>query len=529
MIRLSANQIGVLFPAFAMVDNQAMVQECGPSLRRLFPALNAGEFLFDHFACTAWERNPNLDYWVENGGPIQLHSRDDKFVLAGTVLRSGLSYLFALNHVPAARSLTDLNLNIADFGHTDPIVAAYLQIGVLNGLLEETKENALDLAQERGRSVELVNRIKSSAGFLAHDFNNLNSIIELNCLNALKAGHLPKDQEHRIRIILDSVTRSIEITKALMIVAKQKNDSGFDEDIDDLIRENWPYFRMIAGPQTKLLSDLNIGPLRMKISRNGLVNCLTSILMNAREALDGNAGTVSITTRFDQSAGTILIEVSDTGFGMAPSVLEAAFEPFFSTKETGNGIGLASVMDFARELGGDSDLSSVPGEGTQVRIRLPVKPGAANGREEGAAGIPDYQELGSREAGGLRILLVEDEPYALEALAELLVDEGYQVVPAISASAALTEIAAQPFDLLLTDVIMPGTDGLTLATEASRLRPGLKVIMMSGYMPEYLEMKPEWLFIRKPLDVDVLRALINSTDIRQLNHKESSDCDSAGQ
>ena len=510
MIDLSIKQIGVLFPAFILVDGEAIVQECGPSLRRLFPALSAGEFLFDHFTSPAWDRDPCLDSLVKDGGPIQLHSSAGKYVLAGAVLKSGVSFLFALSHMPTALSLSEINLNIADFAHSDPIVAAYLQIGVLISLLEETKANAFDLVKERERSLELVSRIKSSAGFLAHDFNNLNSIIELNCLNALKAGHLADHQDHRIRVILDSVNRSIEITKALMVVAKQKNDSGFAEDIDELIRENWPYFRMIAGPRTALISDLSIGPLPIKLSRNGLINCLTSLLMNAREALDGNAGTVSISTRLDRETGMVIIEVADTGFGMDSSVLEAAFEPFFSTKETSNGVGLASVMDFAREMGGNSDLTSVPGEGTQVRIRLPANLGLGDRADEERP-LGSVRQKQRSAADGLSILLVEDEPYALEALAELLIDEGYHVVPTNSANAAISALAEENFELLLTDVIMPGTDGMELAKEACRIQPDIRVMLMSGYMPEYLEMRPEWLFIRKPLDVDVLRSLIGST------------------
>jgi len=95
MIELSAEQYGVLFPAFILVDDQAVVQQCGPSIRRLIPDLAEGTPLLDHFGSPAWDRNPSLDYWAESGGPIWFHSSDGKFVLAGVACRSGKHFLFA--------------------------------------------------------------------------------------------------------------------------------------------------------------------------------------------------------------------------------------------------------------------------------------------------------------------------------------------------------------------------------------------------------------------------------------------------
>lgn len=510
MIELSCSQLGALFPAFVIVDKHLVVSEAGPSLLRLMPELAPGTHLSDHFGQDALGRHPSLDFWAETGSTIQLESLDSRIVLMGSVLRVGQEYLLALNHAPKVETLSDVALSITDFAHSDPMVGAYMQIGVLKGLLEETKANALDLVRERQRSEELVGRIKSSAGFLAHDFNNLNSIIELNCLNALKAGNLPPDQERRIRVILDSVDRSIEITKALTIVSKQKNDSGLTEDIDEIIRENWPYFRMIAGPRTTLLSDLRLGGIKTSVSRNGLVNCLTSLLMNAREAMAGEAGSVMISSQVDRADGHIVILVADTGPGMDSSVLETAFEPFFSTKEGSYGVGLASVLDFAHEMGGDVSMTSAPGAGTKVRIWMPL-PGMLEGPKDLSTSGEASKTSGDGEpAEAVRsILVVEDEPYALEALSELLTDEGYAVTPALSAEEALAALDRVSFSVLLTDVVMPGMDGLALAERACRLQPKLKVVMMSGFMPEFLEMKQDWLFIRKPLDVDVLVASVN--------------------
>jgi signal transduction histidine kinase/CheY-like chemotaxis protein len=507
MIELSLLQLAQLFPAYVLVDQNARIVKVGPSVDRLIPGLVAGTCLFDHLKPEPDGGLCELERFADRHDVIHLRSMDGRFALAGQVLRFKAGYMIALSHAPFAASLAELPLSIEDFSCSDPAVPTYLQIGILQSLLEESRETAIDLARERERSVELVDRIKLSAGFLAHDLNNLHSIIELNCINALKAGLLPSDQEHRIKVILESVNRSIEATKALTIVAKQKNDSGLPEDIDELIRESWPYFRMIVGARVTLMNDLKIGPVKIELSRNGLINSLTSLLMNSREALAA-AGTAKIATWIDHETGCVQIEVSDTGAGMDPAVLETAFEPFFSTKGTGTGLGLVSVIEFAREAGGDAQIHSAPGRGTTVVITLPLVQSArtASPLPASQAEAPDVADW--RPSSAVRVLVVEDEPYALEALTELLEDEGYDVTPAISAAEALAELDKARFNVLLTDVLMPECDGMQLATRAGQLDARMNIILMSGYMPEFLNMQPEWLFIRKPLDVDVLRSLI---------------------
>lgn len=508
MIVLAKRHFGVLFPAHVIVDRQQAVESVGPSLARLMPEVVTGDRLFDHFSPPPGAREPDFADLARRGKPLQLHSRSGGLVLAGMVVETQGGFALALSHTPAALSIEEGSLRIDDFAGSDPTVPSMLQIAILKSLLEETQDMAADLARERKRSDELVGRIKDSASYLAHEFNNVNSIIELNCISALKAGRLSTDQEHRIRAILESANRAIEMSKALSTVAKQKNDSAMIEDVDEIIHENWPYFQMIAGARTELLGNLNASPYALRISRNGLVNCLTNLIMNSREAFGGNRGTIRIATWIDESAGLLLVEVGDNGMGMEEGVLKTAFEPFFTTKEEASGMGLASVMDFAREMGGKAILESIRDQGTTVTLSLPIDLSQTLPAKQPEA-APVTADAASRQpAAPARILLVDDEPFALEALEELLVDVGLAVRSAGSGSDALAALEAESFDVLLTDVVMPDLDGPALATRAMQVRPGIKVIMMSGYMPEFIAMQPEWLFIRKPLDLDLLMELI---------------------
>lgn len=510
MITLSLKQFARLFPAYVILDLQGRIVGIGPSISRLFPDLEQGAYLFDHLVSTNEGGVAELERCLQDAEAITLRSQDGRFIMAGMVLECPQGYMIGLSHAPFAANLADLPLSLADFARSDPAVPNYMQLGMLQGLLDETRENAADLARERERIADLVSRIRSSAGFLAHDFNNLHSIIELNCLNALNAGTLPPDQARRISVILEAVSRSIEATKALTIVSEQKNDSGLPEDIDELIRENWPYFRMIAGAHVNLGQNLQLGPIEVKVSRNGLINCLTSLLMNAREAMSG-AGSIDIITEIDHDAQEVRVVVADTGSGMDNSVLAMAFEPFFSTKGRGTGMGLASVIDFARDAGGDALIHSQVGQGTRVEVKLPL--GQVVDQDAPEQRLPAGQTANlpagpASEPAPIRILVVEDEEYALEALAELLECEGYAVTPVLNAKAALQELEKGRFDVLLTDVVMPGSNGQSLATQAGLIDPSLNIILMSGYIPDLLELKPEWLFVRKPLDVKILRNLI---------------------
>jgi CheY-like chemotaxis protein len=180
----------------------------------------------------------------------------------------------------------------------------------------------------------------------------------------------------------------------------------------------------------------------------------------------------------DLKAGQyVLIAVSDSGFGMSAQTIERAFEPFFTTKETGKGtgLGLSQVYGFIKQSGGHVKIYSEPGEGTSIKLYLPRHDG-----EEAAA--PQMDTAGSDQGRGETILVVEDDEGVRQYASEILRDLNYQVIEAKDSAAALRLLEAdKKFDLLLTDVVLPGKNGRQLADEVLRRHPGVKVIFMTGY------------------------------------------------
>ena len=204
----------------------------------------------------------------------------------------------------------------------------------------------------------------------------------------------------------------------------------------------------------------------------------------------------------------IAIRIADDGPGMNESLLSRAFEPLFSSKPNGSGLGLASVRNFAVETGGDVWLESVHGEGATVYLHLPVvdQPADDDGLQTHAV-PPTNLDPAEKQ----KILLVEDEPYALEALAEMLEGEGYAVTPCRTSDDAMMALEQDAYHLLITDIVMPGKDGTEIARRARAGQPSIKIVLMSGYMPDSTSFEPGWMFLRKPMDSGELLKLISAS------------------
>jgi CheY-like chemotaxis protein len=216
---------------------------------------------------------------------------------------------------------------------------------------------------------------------------------------------------------------------------------------------------------------------------------LLNLALNARDAMpNGGKLTIEISNAYldeeycRQHDGIthgqyVLIAITDNGVGMSAETVEKAFEPFFTTKETGKGtgLGLSQVYGFMKQSGGHVKIYSERGDGTTIKLYLP--------RHDGDdATIPQSDEGGSDRGNGETILIVEDDDGVRQYASEILRDLNYQILEARDSATALRLLDAdKPFDLLLTDVVLPGKNGRELATEIERRRPGIKVIFMTGY------------------------------------------------
>jgi CheY-like chemotaxis protein len=327
----------------------------------------------------------------------------------------------------------------------------------------------------------------------------------------------PEDAKSR-RSVANALTgaeRAAALTQRLLAFSRRQPLEPKPVDINRLIGDMTDLLRRTLGETIKVRTDLELDIPTALADVNQLENALLNLAINARDAmpegghLEVATGVVEVDEASANEAklapGTyVRIAVKDDGIGMSPEVVKRAVEPFFTTKEVGQGtgLGLSMVYGFARQSGGDLSLRSVEGQGTTIELFLPRSTAAA---QVNAASGPSMLPRGRGEV----ILVCEDDAdvrqFSIETLAEL----GYQVVEARDADAALAKLAGPDrVDLLFTDVVLPGgKTGADLAREARELRPGLSILLTSGYARSALDdvdVSPAFEMIAKPFSVERL-------------------------
>ena len=391
----------------------------------------------------------------------------------------------------------------------------------LNELLEERIAEALaerDTAQAALARAQKLEALGQLTGGVAHDFNNLLTVV-IGALDMITRH--PEDAARRGRMVeaaLSAAHRGERLTQQLLAFARRQPLKTERLEIDALLRDGKGLLARAVGEAVDFKVVLGAPGLHAHVDPVQLEAALMNLTVNARDAVDGG-GTVRIETRrceitegqVEETAGGdyICISVHDTGVGMDSATLARVFEPFFTTKPVGKGtgLGLSQVYGFARQSGGGASIDSQPGKGSTVRLYLPIDHTAAD-----AADAADAQAAVDETGDALDVLLVEDDAAVAELVSEMLKDLGHRVRHAPDAKAALEILETPaPVGLLLTDLVMPGgKNGVELAREAIRKRPGLPVILSSGYSGDTLgpaEQAP-WPLLRKPYARDGLTAVI---------------------
>lgn len=521
-LEIGSDRLAELFPAYILVDCTGSILACGPSLARQMPQLTAGSLLTDHFSCGGAADCASFPELSRAGTRLELRSHDARIFLTGSLLDTAPNYLLAVRHLPPRFSLKANDLQMSDFGPDDPTVAGMLLVGLQQAMLEDSLEIARELGRERQRSAELFHHFSRVAGYMAHDFNNLLSIIQLNS-NRIAGEATSTAQTKRLaKMICETTERGSEISHSLMTLSHQRQDARTILEPDKIVINNLQFFKTIVGPRVKIELSLNAAGRLVEVSRIGLINSLINLIVNARDAMpDGGSILISTDVRSNTersasehggaadtivSCNQIVIVVSDSGSGMSDEVLANAFKPLFSSKTGGNGLGLSSVLEFAREMGGDARLDSSPGVGTSCSIFLPLSDAASETPKVETNGLGVASKKNGRKPA--RIVLVEDEPYALEALTELLAAQGVEVAPCSTAEEARAAIAAGGCQILLSDVVLADESGVALARHACEFVPNVSVILMSGYVPSSETLDESWQFIRKPLDSEILSNMV---------------------
>ena len=507
------------YPASIIIDADMQIVFAGPSIKRLLPSLSTGSGLFDIFIWENKGSHASLADLADTAIVIDLVSNENPIRVRGAVVSADAGFLIIARYIPNPFVLGVGDLRMSDFSPDDPIVSSMLLVGVQKAMLEEAQQAARELARARQHSAEILQRFSRVAGFMAHDFNNLLSIIRLNVERLLNDRNLTHRSKRLSEIIHETTIRGSEISRSLMTLSSQRYESSQDVQIDEMIRDNFAFLASIAGGRITLSLSLNAKNALLRTNREGVLNCLVNLVINARDAMP-EGGEIEISTdlrKFGPGGAVerkeyVDIEVRDCGPGMTAEVAERAFEPLFSTKHNGNGIGLASVLDFTREMGGYCRIETSPGKGTCVFMELPtcqldIQAGPNNAAME-ISGVSTDAPPG---LPGLSVLLVEDEPYALEALSEILEGWGLNVCPCAGvaeACAALYKNGGADFDLLLSDIVMADGSGIELAEKACNVSPKIEVILMSGYVPPSEELRSTWQYLRKPIESAALREKI---------------------
>ena len=354
---------------------------------------------------------------------------------------------------------------------------------------ERQAQAALSAAEEQLHQSQKLEMIGQLTGGIAHDFNNLLTAVLTNLDLLRKRLTASPELDRLIAGAIQGAERGASLTQRLLAFARRQDLEIKQVDIAALVGDMTDLLTRSVGPRVELRIEAPADLPAAHADPSQLELVLLNLAVNAGDAMpDGGTLTIALDTAeaSDQNAlapGEYLrIRVSDNGMGMAPETLQRAIEPFFSTKEIGKGtgLGLSMVHGFAAQLGGTFHLFSTPGEGTTAELWLPT--GGA-GAEADPRPVSTYQAGPSPDAAvPATILVVDDDALIAMSTVDLIEDLGYSVFEANSGSGALDIVrSGAPLDLIVTDYAMPGMTGLELASAARELRPGLPVLLATGY------------------------------------------------
>lgn len=362
-------------------------------------------------------------------------------------------------------------------------------VRVLGILRDVTAELELEEQLRQSQKMEAIGRL---AGGIAHDFNNLLTAINgYGQLLAQSMGDSP--QKVYVDEIAKAGQRAADLTANLLRISRRQALSFQVVDLGRLIVELRGMLQQMIGEDVYLTTSFDLHLGQIWVDPGQLEQVLLNLAINARDAMP-TGGELEITAknvdfagpRFELPAGGyVLIEVRDTGTGIDPDHAPHIFEPLFTTKKKGKGTGFGLAMVYATvtRSNGAIQVDSAPGEGTTFRIYLPrVEKVDEDGVETPKDGESSAASTSLRR-GDERLLLVEDDPSVRTLVQELLDQQGYEVLVAHNATAAFELIEDDPcgIELLVTDVVMPGTSGPELAERLEKLCPELKTLFISGY------------------------------------------------
>jgi len=388
------------------------------------------------------------------------------------------AWLLGLHHCSDDHVYTEQEQRI--FEGLGARIADALDAMVLLRDLRETEQQVTQLQRMQA--------IGSLAGGVAHDFNN--QLLVILCYADLLRDGMTGGTEF-VDHVIEAAERASGLTKQLLAFSRRSVLEPRPVDLAGLVADSIDFLARAVGTSVTMNHARSPGALIATVDPHQLQQVLVNLVMNARDAMP-KGGAIEISTGSadsalppELSAGDYLcLSVRDDGSGMDETTRSRVFEPFFTTKDhgEGTGLGLSTAYGVARQSGGTLTVQSTLGEGSVFTLWLPATDDAATQTSGDHAPV--------RAVGGSeRVLVLDEAPDVAEVASRVLRSHGYEVVTATSANEALSVLqrSDRPFDLLLTDVVMRGMDGVELAASALRAQPSLRVTFSTGYSPHAIE------------------------------------------
>jgi PAS domain S-box-containing protein len=398
----------------------------------------------------------------------------------------------------------------------------------LNQDLEERvriEVSAREAAQRRAEHADRIQALGQLAGGIAHDFNNVLQAVAGGAALIARRPHDADGVSRLIRVISDAAARGASITRRMLLLARRGVLKAEPVEVPALLAGMREVFTYTLGAAIEVRMEVALGLPRLLADKAQLETALVNLGTNARDAMP-DGGTLRLLAEQEivrqgvaaphpagLPAGTyVRLSVGDDGTGMSSATLARVGEPFFTTKDVGKGtgLGLPMVKGFADQSGGAFAIESVVGVGTTATLWLPIVADDVRAR-------PGTVVVDARPRLTGRILLVDDDTLVRDTLTEQLEELGHKVLAASCGTDALAILRArEAVDLMITDLLMPGMNGLTLIREAQGLRPSLPAILLTGYAGDATTLEKggtarnSYLLMRKPATSAVLSARVTA-------------------
>ncbi|HUL80367.1 MAG TPA: ATP-binding protein [Vicinamibacteria bacterium] len=386
---------------------------------------------------------------------------------------------------------------------TAPGMMAAMFLDVTERRRAEEERRRLEEQLRQAQKMEAVGRL---AGGIAHDFNNLLMVIMGHGELLRRSLEADDPRLKKLQHVMAASEKAARLVRQLLAFSRKQVLEPQVVDLNALVSDTARMLRPLLGEDVHVVADLRSVRGQVRVDPAQIDQVLVNLAVNARDAMPGG-GTLSLETEDVEGpqGRAVALTVRDTGLGMDDRIRAQAFEPFFTTKGAsgGTGLGLSMVYGIVQQSGGQIEVRSEPGQGASFRILLPRAdgPGPAPEREAAAAPAP---------GGGETVLVVEDEPAIRSLACEMLEAHGYRALEAGSGeeALALARLHEGPIHLLVTDVVMPGLAGPSLAGRFTAVRPEARVLFMSGYAGDELARRgvadDAAHFLPKPFTADVL-------------------------